>query len=92
MSAIGGRAGLLILAIGVGATLVKKSKPLANYLGDQLTKAGEFLKQGTEEKPIVVHEAASEPEAPIEAEFTEAEAGDTHEDQAEPAEKKRKKT
>jgi hypothetical protein len=40
---------LVLLAAGLAPALLKKSKPLARYMGDQLIRAGEYLKEGTEE-------------------------------------------
>ncbi len=44
-----GRLGLIILAAGIAPALIKKSKPMARYVGDQLIRAGEYLKHGSEE-------------------------------------------
>lgn len=58
-----GRLGLLILAVGIAPALIKKSKPMARYVGDQLIRAGEYLKVGTEEAEP---KEAKEPEAATE--------------------------
>jgi hypothetical protein len=47
------RLGLLILAVGVSAALIKKSKPLSKYVGDQLVRAGEYFKVGTDAPPVI---------------------------------------
>jgi hypothetical protein len=52
---------LLILAVGIAPAILKKSKPLAKYLGEHLIRAGEYLKEGTDE-PV-----AEEPKATTEA-------------------------
>jgi hypothetical protein len=44
-----GRIALVILAAGIAPALIKKSKPMARYVGDQLIRVGEYLKTGTEE-------------------------------------------
>jgi hypothetical protein len=51
-----GRVALVILAAGIAPALIKRSKPLAKYVGDQLIRAGEYLKVGTDEKVEVAQE------------------------------------
>ena len=57
------RVGLFILAVGIAPSLIKKSKPLARYLGGQFIRFGEYMKQDTEEAAPVEPPPISE-EAP----------------------------
>jgi hypothetical protein len=81
------RLALLAIGIGMAPVFIKKSKPLARYVGDQLIKAGEYIKHGMEEDPIaapppvvteeavvVVEEAPAEVEAETPLEEPEPQA------------------
>jgi hypothetical protein len=57
-----GRIGLIILAAGIAPAIIKKSKPMARYVGDQLIRAGEYMKHGTDEATAAAP-ATQEPEA-----------------------------
>jgi hypothetical protein len=69
------RLGLLILAIGLAPTVIRRSKPLARYVGDQLIRLGEFIKKDSEESDTLVAPpvAVAEPEPGVEAEVVGAE-------------------
>ena len=56
-----GKLGLFILAAGIVPTLIKRSKPLAQYLGEQLVRAGEYL-QTDSEVPVSPEPAAPTPQ------------------------------
>jgi hypothetical protein len=61
------RAGLLIAAAAAVPYVIKKCKPLAEKLGDELVKAGENLKKGAPEPAKASAEGASQTKAPPKA-------------------------
>jgi hypothetical protein len=68
-----GRLGLIILAAGIAPALIKKSKPMARYLGDQFVRFGEYLKEGSDEVVVEPPPKVETAEA-VEAEPEVAEA------------------
>ena len=60
-----GRIGLILLAAGIAPALIKRSKPMARYVGDHLIKAGEYLKDGTDASSEAAQESVSKkPDVP----------------------------
>lgn len=48
---LGGRFGLVVLAIALAPAVIRRSKSLSKYLGDQLVDLGEFLRKDTDVVP-----------------------------------------
>ncbi len=79
-----------MVAVGVAALVIKKSKPLVKQVGEGLVKLGEELKKCGEEAPVPPvqpepERAKTEEPAPVTDEEPEAEATKTEAAQAGPA-------
>jgi|GEM_PF-5906762 len=79
------RLGLLILAIGLAPAFLKKSKPLSKFVGDQLVRLGEFIREGsdTPDESVTTPPVAS-PELAADAVAVESEASAEPKPTAEP--------
>lgn len=67
---MGGKAGLLLLGVALAPVLLKKSKHLAKYVGQQLVDLGEYLKK--DDDPVA-EPAPTAPPSPEAQEIQEAE-------------------